>query len=210
MPGQEPIQILCVDDHPIVLEGLQGVLNLQPDFRVVGTAATAEEALRLFNTLHPDIVLLDLRLRNETGFDVLQQMLSAQKTARVVMLTSFEGDADIQRALALGARGYILKGAPREQLAMAIRAVHAGRRFVPGDVAMKLAEHVASEKLSTREYDVLAQMALGKSNKEIGSELRIAEDTVKMHVKNVFAKLGVNDRTEAVMVGVRRGFLHME
>ncbi len=209
MSSVSPIRILCVDDHPVVLEGLRGVLDLQDNFHVVGTATTGREALELFRNHNPDIVLLDLKLRQESGLEVMRDMLAINKDARVIMLTSLEGDADIERALVSGARGYVLKGTTRDQLALAIRSVHAGRRFLPGDVAALVAEHVISEKLTAREFDVLTLMAEGKRNKEIGGTLRIAEDTVKMHVKNLLSKLGVNDRTEAVTVAIRRGLLHL-
>ena len=203
------IRVLCVDDHPIVLDGLSGVLNLQPDLRVVGTATTGAEGVALFRGLQPDVVLLDLRLRDITGFEVMQQILQIDPEGHIVVLSSLEGDADIERALAIGARGYIVKGATRDELARAIRTVHAGRRYIPSDVAATMAEYFSSEKLTPREGSVLRLMAQGKKNKEIGSELAIAEDTVKMHVKNILAKLGVDDRTEAAMVALRRGIHHL-
>jgi DNA-binding NarL/FixJ family response regulator len=209
MSSSSTIRILCIDDHPIVLEGLMGVMGLQPDFTVVGTATSGKEAVKLFDALRPEIVLLDVKLRDMTGFEVMQQILKIQADARIVMLTSLEGDADIERALAMGARGYVVKGATRDELARAIRSVHAGRRYIPSEVAAKMAEHLSSEKLTSREHAVLTLMAQGKRNKEIGADLTIAEDTVKMHVKNILAKLGVNDRTEAVTTAIRRGILHL-
>jgi DNA-binding NarL/FixJ family response regulator len=209
MSSSSTIRILCIDDHPIVLEGLMGVMGLQPDFTVVGTATSGKEAVKLFDVLRPEIVLLDVKLRDMTGFEVMQQILKIQADAHIVMLTSLEGDADIERALAMGARGYVVKGATRDELARAIRSVHAGRRYIPSEVAAKMAEHLSSEKLTSREHAVLTLMAQGKRNKEIGAALTIAEDTVKMHVKNILAKLGVNDRTEAVTTAIRRGILHL-
>jgi DNA-binding NarL/FixJ family response regulator len=209
MSSSTRIRIVCVDDHPIVREGLSGVLLLQSDMELVGEAGSGKEAVDLYRKLRPDVLVLDLRLRDMSGFDVMQQILSEFSAARILVLTSLEGDADIERALALGARGYVVKGTGREELVRAVRAVHAGKRHIPAEVAEKLAEHLAAEKLSARELEVLSLIARGKSNKEVGAALRIAEDTVKMHVKNLLAKLGVNDRTEAVTVALQRGIFHL-
>jgi DNA-binding NarL/FixJ family response regulator len=208
------IRIVCVDDHPIVREGLASIIALQPDMELIGAVESGAEALRLFRTLAPDVALpdvalIDLRLKDMSGHELTRQILSHSSGVRIIILTSFEGDADIERALAAGARGYVVKGTARDELLAAIRAVHAGRRHIPGSVAEKLAEHLGSEKLSERELQVLGQIAMGKRNKEIGAALGIAEDTVKMHVKNVLEKLEVNDRTEAVTVALRRGILHL-
>jgi DNA-binding NarL/FixJ family response regulator len=209
MNQPDRIRILCVDDHPIVREGLSGILLLQSDMELVGEAGSGQEAIDLFRKLRPDLMLLDLRLRDMTGYDVMRSIFSMFRDAKILVLTSLEGDTDIERALALGARGYVVKGTGRDELIRAVRAVHAGKKHVPAEVAQKLAEHLASEKLSPREYEVLSLMARGKRNKEIGGELTIAEDTVKMHVKNILGKLGVNDRTEAVTVALQRGILHL-
>ena len=209
MSSGKQIQIVCVDDHPIVREGLASIIALQPDMELIGAAESGAEALRLLRTASPDVALVDLRLKDMSGHELTRQILSHSSSIRIIILTSFEGDADIERALAAGARGYVVKGTARDELLAAIRAVHAGRRHIPGSVAEKLAEHLGSEKLSERELQVLAQIAMGKRNKEIGAALGIAEDTVKMHVKNVLEKLEVNDRTEAVTVALRRGILHL-
>ena len=209
MRSGKPIRIVCVDDHPIVREGLASIIALQPDMELIGSAESGAEALQLSRRSLPDVALVDLRLREMSGHELTRQLLSQSSNIRVVILTSFEGDADIERALAAGARGYVVKGTARDELLAAIRAVHAGRRHIPGSVAEKLAEHLGSEKLSERELQVLSQIAMGKRNKEIGAALGIAEDTVKMHVKNVLEKLEVNDRTEAVTVALRRGILHL-
>jgi DNA-binding NarL/FixJ family response regulator len=203
-----------VDDHPIVREGLASIIALQPDMELIGAAESGAEALRLLrmsapDVALPDVALIDLRLKDMSGHELTRQILSHFSGVRIIILTSFEGDADIERALAAGARGYVVKGTARDELLAAIRAVHAGRRHIPGSVAEKLAEHLGSEKLSERELQVLGQIAMGKRNKEIGAALGIAEDTVKMHVKNVLEKLEVNDRTEAVTVALRRGILHL-
>jgi DNA-binding NarL/FixJ family response regulator len=212
-PGKR-IRIVCVDDHPIVREGLASIIALQPDMELIGAVESGAEALRLFrasapDAALPDVALIDLRLKDMSGHELTRQILSHSSGVRIIILTSFEGDADIERALAAGARGYVVKGTARDELLAAIRAVHAGRRHIPGSVAEKLAEHLGSEKLSERELQVLGQIAMGKRNKEIGAALGIAEDTVKMHVKNVLEKLAVNDRTEAVTVALRRGILHL-
>jgi DNA-binding NarL/FixJ family response regulator len=203
------IRILCVDDHPIVREGIAGILRLQADMELIGETGSGREALQLSQELQPDILLLDLRLHDMTGYEVMQQILTARINMKILVLTSLDGDVDIERALALGASGYVIKGTAREELLRAVRTVYRGKRYVPADVAQKLAEHLASEKLSIREHEVLTLLARGKRNKEIGAELAIAEDTVKMHVKNILAKLGVNDRTEAVTIALRRGIIHL-
>jgi DNA-binding NarL/FixJ family response regulator len=204
------IRIIFVDDHPIVREGLASILALQPDMELIGAAESGAQALEFFRKTHPDIMLVDLRLPDMSGHELTRQILAQSPDVRVIVLTSFEGDADIERALAAGARGYVVKGMVRDELLGAIRAVHAGKKHVHGPVAEKLAEHLGSEKLSARELQVLEEMAAGKRNKEIGADLSIAEDTVKMHVKNILEKLQVSDRTEAVTVALRRGILHLD
>ena len=210
MASTRRIRILCVDDHPIVREGLTSIVAMQPDMEIVGAAESGADALRIFRETSPDITLVDLRLRDTTGFDLIRNILAVSPSARTIVLTSFEGDADIERALAAGAKGYVVKGMVREELLSAIRAVHAGKRHVPSAVAAKLVDHLGSEKLTQRELDVLKEIARGKRNKEIGAELSIAEDTVKMHVKSILMKLGVNDRTEAVTIALRRGIIHLQ
>jgi DNA-binding NarL/FixJ family response regulator len=210
MTSSGKIRILCIDDHPIVRDGLASIIALQPDMEMAGGAESGAKGLSLFRSTSPDITLVDLRLPDMSGHELTRQILAHAPEARIIVLTSFEGDADIERALAAGARGYVVKGSAREELLGAIRAVHAGRKHIHGPVAEKLAEHLGSEKLSERELQVLEEIAAGKRNKEIGAELSIAEDTVKMHVKNILEKLQVNDRTEAVTVAVRRGILHLD
>jgi DNA-binding NarL/FixJ family response regulator len=203
------IRILCVDDHPIVRDGLISIVTMQPDMEIVGAAGSGAEGLSMFRDIKPDVTLVDLRLRDITGFDLIRNILALSPSARTIVLTSFEGDVDIERALAAGARGYVVKGMVREELLHAIRAVHAGKQHVPSAIAAKLVDHLASEKLTQRELDVLKEVARGKRNKEIGATLSIAEDTVKMHVKSILMKLGVNDRTEAVTIALRRGIIHL-
>jgi DNA-binding NarL/FixJ family response regulator len=210
MSNKQRVRVLCVDDHPIVREGLTSIVALQPDMEIVGAAESGADALRIFQETHPDVTLIDLRLRDTTGFDLIRAILSLSPDARTIVLTSFEGDADIERALAAGAKGYVVKGMVREELLHAIRAVHAGKRHIPSAIAAKLVDHLGSEKLTQRELDVLKEIARGKRNKEIGAELSIAEDTVKMHVKSILMKLGVSDRTEAVTIALRRGIIHLQ
>lgn len=210
MSADRKIRVLCVDDHPIVREGLASILALQADMEMVGAAESGARALESFQKMQPDVVLVDLRLPDMSGHELTRHILAQWPNARIIVLTSYEGDGDIERALAAGARGYVVKGIVREELLGAIRTVHAGKKHVHGPVAEKLAEHLGSEKLSEREMQVLREMAAGKRNKEIGAELSIAEDTVKMHVKNILEKLQVNDRTEAVTVALRRGILHLD
>jgi DNA-binding NarL/FixJ family response regulator len=203
------IRVMCVDDHPIVREGIASIINLQPDMVLVGAAATGKEALERFFQLHPDVALVDLRLPDMTGFDLIKKIRDKSPNARMIVLSSHEGDVDIQRALEAGAQGYVVKGIVREELLETIRIVHAGKRRLPAAVAQKLAEHMADEPISSRELEVLSLMASGKRNKEIASDLSIAEDTVKMHVRNILSKLQVNDRTEAVTTALRRGIIHL-
>jgi DNA-binding NarL/FixJ family response regulator len=203
------IRVLCVDDHPIVRDGIVAIINLQPDMTLVGAAATGGEALERFVKLRPDVALVDLQLPDMSGFDLIQKITDKSPNARIIVLSSHEGDVDIQRALEVGAQGYVVKGIIREELLETIRSVHAGKRRLPAAVAQKLAEHITDEPISPRELEVLSLMAAGRRNKEIAGHLSIAEDTVKMHVRNILSKLQVNDRTEAVTVALRRGIIHL-
>lgn len=209
MKGTPKIRVLCVDDHPIVRDGLTAIINLQPDMTLAGSAATGGEALERFFELRPDVALVDLRLPDMSGFELIKKIRDRSPNARIIVLSSHEGDIDIQRALEAGALGYVAKGMVRDELLEIIRSVHAGKRRLPAAVAQKLAEHMGDEPISPRELEVLSLMAAGRRNKEIASELSIAEDTVKMHVRNVLSKLQVNDRTEAVTIALRRGIIHL-
>jgi DNA-binding NarL/FixJ family response regulator len=209
MKDARKIRVLCVDDHPVVRDGVAALINLQPDMMLVGAAATGREALERFFALNPDVALLDLQLPDMSGFDLIKKIKDKSPNARIIVLSSHEGDVDIQRALEAGAQGYVAKGIVRDELLEIIRGVHAGKRRLPPAVAQKLAEHMADEPISPRELEVLSLMAAGKRNKEIASELSIAEDTVKMHVRNILSKLQVNDRTEAVTIAIRRGIIHL-
>ena len=203
------IRVLCVDDHPVVRDGIAAIINLQRDMMLAGAAATGGEALERFFDLRPDVALVDLQLPDMSGFDLIKKIKDKSPNARIIVLSSREGDVDIQRALEAGAQGYVAKGIVRDELLETIRSVHAGKRRLPAAVAQKLAEHMADEPISPRELEVLSLMTAGKRNKEIAGELSIAEDTVKMHVRNILSKLQVNDRTEAVTVALRRGIIHL-
>ena len=209
MTTMPKIRVMCVDDHPIVREGIAAIISLQPDMTMAGTAATGREAIEQFDKLRPDVSLVDLRLPDMTGFDVITAIREKFPNARIIVLSSHEGDVDIQRALEAGAHGYVAKGIVRDELLDIIRGVHAGKRRLPAAVAQKLAEHMADEPISPRELEVLSLMAAGKRNKEIAGDLSIAEDTVKMHVRNILSKLQVSDRTEAVTIALRRGIIHL-
>ena len=209
MKDAKKIRVLCVDDHPVVRDGIAAIINLQPDMVLAGAAATGGEALERFFELRPDVALVDLQLPDMSGFDLIKKIKDKSPNARIIVLSSHEGDVDIQRALEAGAQGYVAKGIVRGELLETIRSVHAGKRRLPAAVAQKLAEHMADEPISARELEVLSLVAAGKRNKEIASELSIAEDTVKMHVRNILSKLHVNDRTEAVTIALRRGIIHL-
>jgi DNA-binding NarL/FixJ family response regulator len=203
------IRVFSVDDHPLMREGVAAVINSQSDMLMVGQAATGREAIQRFRELRPDVTLLDLRLPDLSGIDVLSAIISEFPPARIVMLTTFEGDVEIQRSLTAGARGYLLKNAPPTELVGAVRQVHAGRKRIPNEIAAQLAEHIADERLTEREIDVLQHVAGGNRNKDIAELLSISEETVKVHVKHIMEKLGANDRTGAVAIGVRRGIIQL-
>jgi DNA-binding NarL/FixJ family response regulator len=209
MKATVKIRVLCVDDHPVVRDGVEAIINLQPDMMLAGAAATGGEAVERFRELRPDVTLVDLRLPDMSGFDLIKKLKDQSPDARIVVLSSHEGDVDIKRALEAGAQGYVVKGIVRGELLDIIRSVHAGKRRLPAALAQKLAEHMADDQISPRELEVLSLMAAGKRNKEIAGELSIAEDTVKMHVRNILSKLQVNDRTEAVTIALRRGIINL-
>jgi DNA-binding NarL/FixJ family response regulator len=209
LTGQHKIRILCVDDHVVVRDGIGAILNLQPDMTLVASASTGREALEHYRKIRPDITLMDLRLSDMSGFDAIRAIRAEFPNAKVVVLSSYEGDADIREAMDAGAHGYVAKGMVREELLDVIRAVHAGKRRIPAALAQTLAEHVSDDRLSPRELEVLQLVCAGKRNKEIAADLSVAEDTIKMHVRNLLSKLGASDRTEAVTIALRRGILHL-
>jgi two-component system NarL family response regulator len=203
------IRVLIVDDHSVVREGLVSLISHKADMTVVGEAGDGREGVELWRHHRPDVTLLDLRMPELDGVGVIKEIRSNNEKARFVVLTTFDGDEDIYRAIQAGAKGYLLKDVPREALMDCIRRVHAGETCVPVHLAMKLADRVSGETLSGREIDVLKLMAQGKSNKEIGSALFISEGTVKSHVKAIFAKMNVISRTEAVANATRRGLIQL-
>jgi len=209
MSDPKKIRVLCIDDHPTVREGLATIINLQSDMALAAAAATGQEGLHQFRTLRPDVTVVDLRLPGMSGFEVIEQIKEEFPNARIIVLSSHEGDVDIRRALDAGAQGYVVKGMVREELLDAIRSVHAGKKRLPAAVAQTLAEHISSDMVSSREIEVLSLISAGKRNKEIAAELSIAEDTVKMHVRNILSKLQASDRTEAVTIALRRGIIHL-
>ncbi len=206
----DPITLLIADDHPVVREGLAAMFNRRPDLRTVAEAVNGAEAVRLALDLRPDVILMDLNMPELGGVDAITQIRAAWPEARVVVMTTFDGDEDIFRALQAGARAYLLKDTPRDEIIETVRIVHAGGKRIPEEIAAKLADRMLSEPLTERERDVLRLIVAGHSNKEIGSELSIAEGTVKVHVNSLLGKLGVQDRTQAVTEALRRGLAHLE
>lgn len=209
MSEKTRIRVLSVDDHPLMREGIAAIVNSQPDMLMAAQASTGGEAAGVFRDHRPDVTLMDLRLPDMSGIDAMIAIRTEFPEARVIMLTTFEGDVDIQRALAAGARGYMLKSMPPKELLEGIRQVHAGKKRVPPEVAAQLAEHMADESLTVREIDVLKHLAGGNRNRDIADLLSISEETVKVHVKHVMEKLGASDRTQAVAIAVRRGIIHL-
>jgi DNA-binding NarL/FixJ family response regulator len=203
------IRILSVDDHPLLQEGIAAMIRSQPDMELVGEARNGREALQKFRETVPDVTLMDLRLPDMNGIDVMISIRAEFAEARIVVLTTFEGDAEIQRALAAGARGYLLKSMPPRELLEGIRQVHAGKKRIPAEIAARLAEHLSDEALTAREIEVLRQVAGGNRNRDIAERLFISEETVKVHVKHIMDKLGANDRTEAVSIAIRRGIIQL-
>lgn len=205
-----PIRILVVEDHHVVRQGLVALLSVVEGVEVVGQAADGTAAIAEFALRHPDVTLIDLRLPKLSGVEVIQQVRAGQPHARFIVLTTYDGDEDIYRALQAGARAYLLKGMTVDVLVSTIRSVHAGKSCIPPVIAQKLAERMATEQLTHREQDVLEQIVRGKSNKEIGIELDISEATVKTHINNLLSKLGVTDRTQAATAAIQRGLVQLD
>jgi DNA-binding NarL/FixJ family response regulator len=207
--AQARIRVFSVDDHPLLREGIAAIINNQPDMLVVTQASDGREAVRLFGQHLPDVTLMDLRLPDMSGIDALIAIRSEYPDARVIMLTTFEGDVEIQRALKAGARGYMLKSAPPNELVETIRQVHKGKKQIPQQIAAHLAEHFSDEALTEREVDVLRHVSGGNRNRDIAERLFISEETVKVHIKHIMEKLGASDRTQAVAIAVRRGIIQL-
>jgi len=209
MSNSAPIRIFSVDDHPLMREGIAAIIRNEPDMLLVAEASNGREAIQGFRQHRPDITLMDLRLPDISGIDAMVAIRTEFADARIIMLTTFEGDVEIRRALQAGAAGYMLKTMPRRQLVEMIRRVHAGKKHIPPEIAAHLAEHMGDESLSKREVDVLQKIAGGNRNTDIAALLFISEETVKGHVKHIMEKLGASDRTEAVAIGIRRGIIHL-
>ena len=209
MDGVGKIRVFVVDDHPLMVAGIAGEINAQPDMKVVAQAMDGEDTLALYRLHRPDVTLMDVRMPKVNGIDAMAAIRKEFPKARIIVLTTAIGDVQALRAFKEGAAGYLLKNLVRRELTDTIRAVHAGMRRIPPDVAQQLAEHAADEAITARELDVLRMVAQGKANKTIASDLKIAEHTVKNHMKNILSKLGADDRTGAVVIAARRGYIEI-
>lgn len=209
MSAESRIRILSVDDHPLMREGIAAMIRNQADMLLVAEAANGREAIRRFREHRPDVTLMDLRLPDMSGIDTLIAIRGELAQARIIVLTTFEGDVEIQRALSAGARGYMLKSKPPGELLQGIREVHAGKKWIPPEVAAQLAEHLGEEALTPREVAVLQELAGGNKNRDIAERLFITEETVKVHVKHIMEKLSAKDRTDAVAIALRRGIIQL-
>ncbi len=209
MDTGRPIRILSVEDHPVFREGLATIIGSQRDMLMVAQATNATEAVDQFRLHRPDVTLMDLRLPGKTGIDALVEIRSDFPQSRIIMLTTSDGDAEIQHALKAGASAYVLKSTPKNDLLAVIRSIHAGGKHIPTDVAARLAEYMGDESLTSRELDVLKLIQNGRKNKQIADDLAISETTVNFHIKNIVDKLHASDRTHAVTIALRRGILQV-
>ena len=203
------VRVMAVDDHPLMMAGIAGEINAQPDMRVVAEATDGDEALALFRIHRPDVTLMDIRMPKVNGVAAISAIRSEFPQARIIVLTTAVGDVQAVRAFKAGAVGYLLKNLLRTELVETIRLVHRGQKRIPPEIAQQIAEHAADESITTRELEVLRGVANGSSNKIIASDLGISEHTVKNHLKSILAKLGANDRTHAVTIAVKRGFFDL-
>jgi DNA-binding NarL/FixJ family response regulator len=210
MSDERKIRVLSVDDHPLLSQGIASIINSQPDMLLVSQASSGNEAIRQYRKHRPDVTLMDVRMPDLSGIDAMIAIRAEFAEARIVMLTTFEGDVEIQRALEAGAHGYLLKTMPPEEIVAIIRQVHCGKKRVPPEVAALLAEHMADEELTGREVEVLRKIAGGNRNRDIADLLFISEETVKVHVKHIMDKLGARDRTEAITIALRRGIIDLK
>jgi DNA-binding NarL/FixJ family response regulator len=209
MSEQAQIRVFCVDDHPLLRQGIGAVINSQPDMLLAGEASNYQEAIQQFREYRPDVTLMDLRLPGMNGIETMIAIRAEFPEARVIILTTFEGDVEIQRALEAGACGYMLKSMTPRELVEAVRQVHAGKRRISPHAAAQLSEHLGDENLTEREIEVLKQVAGGNRNRDIAEKLFITEETVKVHLKHIMQKLGASDRTQAVTIGLRRGIIQL-
>jgi DNA-binding NarL/FixJ family response regulator len=209
MSEQARIRVFSVDDHPLLREGIAAIINNQPDMSMVAQAASSQDAVEQYRKHKPDVTLMDLRLPDQNGIETMIAIRAEFPEARVIMLTTFEGDVEIKNALEAGARGYMLKSMPPKELVEVIRQVHAGKKRIPPQLAAQLAEHMSDEALTEREVEVLGQIAGGNRNRDIAERLFITEETVKVHIKHIMEKLGASDRTQAVAIGIRRGIIQL-
>jgi DNA-binding NarL/FixJ family response regulator len=209
MSTGQPIRVLSIDDHPMMTEGIAAIINNEPEMTLAGTASTGKEGILKHREIQPDVTLMDLRLPDLSGIDVMIAIQAECPDARIILLTMFAGDVEVHRALKAGAQGYLLKSMPPEQMVQTIRHVHTGKKRIPPEIASNLAEHLGEESLTNREIDVLSQVAVGNRNRDIAQSLFISEETVKVHVKHIMEKLGANDRTHAIAIAARRGFIHL-
>jgi DNA-binding NarL/FixJ family response regulator len=205
----EVIRVMVADDHHVVRQGLVALLKTVPDLQVITEAADGQEAVERYDQNRPDVALMDLRMPKLGGVEAITEIRRKHPAARIIVLTTFDGDEDIYRAIQAGAKGYLLKGMSADELIDAIRAVHAGRSRIPSIVAEKLADRMSGPGLTSRELEVLKAIVAGRSNKEIGTELSISEATVKSHINNLLSKLGVEDRTQAATMALQRGIVHL-
>jgi DNA-binding NarL/FixJ family response regulator len=207
--GPNPIRILTVDDHALLREGIAALVNAEPDMKLVAEASTGKEAIEQFRLHRPDVTLMDLQMPGVNGIEAIINIHSEFPNARIIVLTTYSGDVQVLRALKAGARAYLLKGHVHRELLETIRAVHSGNKRIPPEVAAELADHAADDELTIREIDVLRLIAAGNANKLIADQLSISEETVKSHVTNILSKLGANDRTHAVTIGLKRGIIEL-
>ena len=209
MKDQAQIRVFSVDDHPVLSEGIAALISNQRDMQLVCQTSNGNDAIQQFRKHRPDVTLMDLRLPDMSGIDTMIAIRTEFPEARIIMLTTFEGDVEIQRALEAGARGYLLKSMPPQDLVAMIRQVHAGKKRIPSEVVARLADHMGEEDLTPREVEVLRYAANGNRNRDIGEKLFITEETVKVHIKHIMEKLGASDRTQAVAIGLRRGIIEL-